>query len=291
MLRLILSSIRKHPPKSMAKCGSSVARKLRLFAVACCRRIWPLLDRSARKVVLLAEAHADGWATSSQLEVAVEEMSKSEERLRSEFFSRGHPLLPRDWEMTLFPGGWLNINPATWKTELEQSLRLSEICHPYSPDELREICVALKPFEAAGNAASSDALQVLNHASWGVCVTPNSARWALETPGEDATEWFREREAESAAQAHLIRDIFGNPFQPRKTNPAFKTSIVMSIARSIYFECQFDVMPILADALEEAGCNDDEILEHCRNGGPHTLGCWVVDSILRRKKRPPSETE
>ena len=54
----------------------------------------------------------------------------------------------------------------------------------------------------------------------------------------------------------------------------------MALARTIYEERAFDGMPVLSDALEEAGCNDADILDHCRQAGPHVRGCWVVDLIL-----------
>jgi hypothetical protein len=58
---------------------------------------------------------------------------------------------------------------------------------------------------------------------------------------------------------------------------------IPKLAQAIYDECTFDRMPILADALEEAGCDNEEILEHCRGPGPHVNGCWVVDLVLRKK--------
>jgi hypothetical protein len=82
---------------------------------------------------------------------------------------------------------------------------------------------------------------------------------------------------------HFLRDIVGNPFQPFTFNPCWLTSIVLAIARQMYESRDFSPMPILADALQDAGCDNEDILSHCRSDGPHVKGCWVVDLILGKK--------
>jgi hypothetical protein len=81
----------------------------------------------------------------------------------------------------------------------------------------------------------------------------------------------------------LLRDIFGNPFRPVKINSAWRTSTVTALAQAIYQDRAFDRLPILADALEDAGCTNADILGHCRGPGPHVLGCWVVDLLLGKE--------
>ena len=78
----------------------------------------------------------------------------------------------------------------------------------------------------------------------------------------------------------LVRDIFGNPFRPIVFDPTWRTSTAVALARGIYDDRAFDRMPILADALQDAGCDDDELLAHCRGPRPHVRGCWVVDLVL-----------
>ena len=85
---------------------------------------------------------------------------------------------------------------------------------------------------------------------------------------------------EQIIECKLIRDIFGNPFRPIVANPAWLTPTAVAIATAIYADRAFDRMPILADALEEAGCTNADVLLHCRSGGPHVRGCWVVDLLL-----------
>jgi hypothetical protein len=88
-----------------------------------------------------------------------------------------------------------------------------------------------------------------------------------------------------AALCDLVRCVFGNPFRPTIVNPvwlAWHGGTVRQVAESIYEDRSFERLPILADALEDAGCGDQAILDHCRNPGPHARGCWPVDMVLHR---------
>jgi hypothetical protein len=78
----------------------------------------------------------------------------------------------------------------------------------------------------------------------------------------------------------LLHDIFDHLFLPAAADPAWRTSTAVALARGIYEERAFDRMPILADALQDAGCEDEQVLDHCRGPGPHVRGCWVVDLVL-----------
>jgi hypothetical protein len=84
-------------------------------------------------------------------------------------------------------------------------------------------------------------------------------------------------------QQALLRCIVGNPFRPVAIDPRWLTSTVADLARLIYDERAFDRLPILADALMDAGCDNDDVLNHCRSAGPHVRGCWVVDLLTGRK--------
>jgi hypothetical protein len=84
-------------------------------------------------------------------------------------------------------------------------------------------------------------------------------------------------------QCDLLRCIFGNPFRSALLRPdwlVWNNGTIPKIAQLIYTERRFQDLPILADALEEAGCDDAEALKHCRQPGEHVRGCWVVDLIL-----------
>jgi hypothetical protein len=83
--------------------------------------------------------------------------------------------------------------------------------------------------------------------------------------------------------ANLLRDIFGNPFRPVTFSPSWRTDTAVSLARQMYDARDFSAMPILADALQDAGCDDDDILTHCRGPAPHVRGCWVCDLVLGKE--------
>jgi hypothetical protein len=83
--------------------------------------------------------------------------------------------------------------------------------------------------------------------------------------------------------ARAFRDVFGNPFRPAALAPEWRTSAAVSLTREMYESHDFGAMPILADALEDDGCKDSDILAHCRGRLPHVRGCWVVDLVLAKE--------
>ncbi len=89
--------------------------------------------------------------------------------------------------------------------------------------------------------------------------------------------------ASRQAVATALRDVCRTYFLWIKMNPAWRTSTTIGIAQGIYDDRAFDRMPILADALQDAGCENAEILTHCRGEGPHVHGCWVVDLVLGKE--------
>ena len=76
-----------------------------------------------------------------------------------------------------------------------------------------------------------------------------------------------------------VRETGRNPVKPLAFDPSWRTEVVVALARGVYSDRAFDRMPILAGALEDAGCSDPDILTHCRRPGPHVKGCWVVDAV------------
>jgi hypothetical protein len=90
---------------------------------------------------------------------------------------------------------------------------------------------------------------------------------------------------EERFQLRLLKDIFANPFRPSILDRAWlawNNGTIAKLAATIYDERRFELMPILADALEDAGCHDSEMLGHCR-GMPHVRGCWLIDLILGKE--------
>lgn len=103
------------------------------------------------------------------------------------------------------------------------------------------------------------------------------ADWEKQTPPDPA---------EVAAQCDLLRCIFADPFDPVAVDPdwlARNEGRVAKVAESIYRRRAFDELPLLADALEDCGCADTRLLDHCRGAGPHARGCFAVDALTGRK--------
>ncbi len=118
-------------------------------------------------------------------------------------------------------------------------------------------------------------------------------RWALVAASEP--DWRASCADDAAAQtvragsrpgsearrvAGLIREAVGNPFRPVEFAPEWRTSTVVELATRAYESRDFTLLPVLGDALMDAGCVDERVLAHCRGKGPHVRGCWVVDGIL-----------
>jgi len=200
-------------------------RKLRLFGVACVRRIWHLLsDERSRQIVTVAECYADALASDEELSAAA---------VLAHDVRDGYYLL--DWSESA-----ISAADAAASTVMDGKDGIFSYAFPIT------VCVARA-----------------------VDVAPCA------------------EEKEGAAQAAVIRDIFGNPYRPAPPLPApvlaWNDGTVVKIAQGIYEERAFDRLPILHDALLDAGCDDEDILAHCRSTGPHVRGCWVIDLILGKE--------
>jgi hypothetical protein len=213
------------------------ARKLRLFACACCRQVWnPFLPPFVIRVVEAAEAFADGELGAEVLAGVRAYVARAAAVADHEDANNG----------TRYFGDVLGAC-------------LSASCQSVNVAELAQDA-SHTTASAAGDGPLRDGLRVVR---------------VEDRP----PEFF----AELAAQADLFRDVFGNPFRPVAVDPAWRTSTVVALARGIYADHAFDRMPILADALQDAGCDDEEILNHCREPREHARGCWVVDLVLGKK--------
>jgi hypothetical protein len=138
------------------------------------------------------------------------------------------------------------------------------------------------------DSAPRDAL--VDAASAAIGTLPGDSRFWFESTQETARLAGRAKERgggnaadENLRQSFLLRDILGNPFRPVTVDPAWLTSTVVSLAQGIYEDRAFDRLPILADALEDAGCTQVDMLNHCRQPGEHVRGCWPVDLLLGKE--------
>jgi hypothetical protein len=141
----------------------------------------------------------------------------------------------------------------------------------------------------AGAGAARARRAAWDHTRAAVKSTALAAAWnAVPGADRDATlvpAWEAARSAEQRTQTALVRDIFGNPFRPLRPPDAawlaWNDGTVRRLAAAIYAERRFGDLPVLADALEEAGCNNADMLQHCREqGSVHVPGCWLLDVLL-----------
>jgi hypothetical protein len=219
--------------------GRASARKLRLFACACCRHIWHLLpDERSRRAIEVMERHLDGRADAEEM---------------------------RDAARAAAAAG-----VAAFATYDESAASAAQI----AGDPEGNAPAWMRPADAAMTAAENAA-----------CDAADAAAQAGSDP-DVAGRRVRWR-AERLAQCQLLRDLFGPlPFRPAPANsfvPAWNDRLVVKIAQGIYAESTFERLPVLGDALEEAGCSDRELLGHLRGPGPHVRGCWAVDLILGKE--------
>lgn len=204
MMRPLHEWLRSHPDAARA-----FERKLRLYAVACCRQRWELFETDLfRRAVDAAERLAEGRADREELSAIYQAILE----------------IP---------------------TPNEQSHCIENM--------------TLKLIGENGMTCASSAAMDL-----GI-----------------ATGWD-DFEAVVRAQAPLLRCVAGNPFRPVAFDPAWRTPAIAGLAEQVDADQDFEILPILGDALEEAGCDHIGMLSHCRDGGSHARGCWVIDRLLGR---------
>jgi hypothetical protein len=144
-----------------------------------------------------------------------------------------------------------------------------------------------------GNAVTVAYFVLIRPAHWAAYHACSTASWTVGYAAAGGARhaaggYFCDPAAEAAerhAQADLLREVVGKPLlrQRLRLNPSWlgwHDGAIPKLAQAIYDDRAFDRLPILADALEEAGCTDTEVLAHCRGGGEHVRGCLVVDRIL-----------
>jgi hypothetical protein len=144
--------------------------------------------------------------------------------------------------------------------------------------------------ERAGELGASDApVERMREALEAVCeVTHPNILNVAEQVARRAARAVRAHQpddffAGDRAQADLLREIFGNPFRGVRFLPSWRTDTALLLARQMYDSREFSAMPILADALQDAGCDSDAVLSHCREPGTHVRGCWACDLVLGKE--------
>jgi hypothetical protein len=264
----------------LARRGLDSDRKLRLYACACCRRVGHLLqDERSHRAVEVAERFADGLADAAELEAA------RSEAYRAETGWRGHrpsgPMAQRAVQLAREAAFWAASD------------------RPGDADQVAGRAVAMEQAAAFEGKAGltlrtswRSSLTVLPPelipAAWQALAVPAWRAVAAEQADARAARAAGLAE-ERLAQSRLLREVFGNPFAPPRVDPSWlgwNRGTVIRLARAIYDGCRFADLAVLADALEEAGCDDSVILGHCRSGGEHARGCWVLDALLDQHPWP-----
>jgi hypothetical protein len=229
-------------------------RKTRLFAVACCRRIWQILkDKEWQDALDVAERLAEGQLNDEQAL-----------RLRNHIRKLVRAMVSR---------GRAREDNITFNSARAVYMALQD-----------EACFS-------GTSPSRE------YGTGNILETPFSAAMAVahwnREDDADGIDW-RVFEAESRKQAVVLREIAGNPFLEISAEPAWlawNSGCVVKLAEAIYQERELPtgsldnaLLAILADALEDAGCANQDILGHCREqGGVHVRGCWVIDVLLGKE--------
>jgi hypothetical protein len=245
--------LRAHEPQAMLEWLRTSAkpsdRRLRLFACACVRRVWHLLtDERSRKAVEAAERYADDDSQDNALSRARGDARKAANAVMI-LWNRGGDVL---WQ-------YRQACAATATTSTDAYRAALEACEAALHPPEKKVLIAQTGAPAGGGGLDAA-----------------STRWR-------------------ASQADLLRDLFGPlPFRSVALDPSWRTPTVRALAERAYLERQLPsgtldatLLGVLADALEQAGCDSGDILSHLREqGSAHVLGCWVVDLLLEQEGGP-----
>lgn len=235
-------------------------RKFRLFACACCRRIWNQIPEPCnRDAVVAVEDYLDGHLPAPALEAALVASSAVEWKEDGS----GRRSEPGYWAVKYLGRGFYKLTAAASALIVASTVMFRED-DDYSREAMYEFNVCF--YTAAGYFL-------------------RPFQWPLPVPAPV--------ESERASQAALLRCLFGNPFRAAPVIDAawlsWNDHVVVKLAQSIYDErilpegtLDQSRLAVLADALEEAGCTNHDILGHCRRPGEHVRGCWVIDLLLQK---------
>jgi hypothetical protein len=246
-------------------------RKRHLFNCACCRRVQQqgLADATSRGWLLLCERYAEGGVERAEIDAQ-------------------RPVI---WQACIaaqatYGSAWRQTRGAA-ESAFEEAVRRTN-------DRARVTQAARRVWDAevhrlAVLRATAKALR----AAWAIPDRSGETAWESRhaekvmraprpngRPGQRTVELLAEI---TRCQGDLVHDLLGNPYQPVvPVDPSWllrNGGCVAMLVQAIHEEGRFGDLPVLGDALEEAGCDNRAILEHCRGSGPHVRGCWVVDRL------------
>jgi hypothetical protein len=261
-------------PQAMLKLVSAGAseRKLRLFAVACCRRLDALMSDQCRCALDVAERHSDHGASDDELQDAYTAAYFTWRRTR-DFAARPVASGVRAACMG-------SADPAR-ATERSRGVAVVAAASYAATNAAQAVAFARGPAHCDPATVTREyTLYQLQHLrEYG---TVGFERFEVEDPA-----WRATVAAEQAIQCQLLRDLFGNPFDsPLTIGPerlGWRDGVIVRLGASIYEGRTFCRLPLLADALEDAGSTDADLLGHLRGPSPHVRGCRALDRILAKE--------
>ena len=219
-------------------------RKRRLLAAAFCRAGWHLFDEpTCRTAVEVAERFADGRATAAELEAA-------------QVAARRVAIEAHDAYTRAVDGD--SVEPLAHYLRHTVAWAAAYAASPY----VEPAAVGQRVTDAAVRARTGEVGLMLSQAA------------KFRTPVNDL----------EAAQTLTLRDVvfelLGNPFAPPVVLPGWRTDTVRAVTARVVEHADWATLPVLADALEDAGCDDRPLLDHLRGPGPHARGCWALDAVV-----------
>ncbi len=222
----------------------SVRRKLRLVLCGAARTVWDRLPHDdLRAAVEMAERFADGRASGVQLQEVRREVNRRLIAAQS------------DWRRLTDTPTAPDVVASAVARYATAAAELAQACCNRSVTVARVAGRILADFPR---------------------LTAPSVVWEA-----DLLTNYRAVEVGPDPAAAVVRDIFGHPTLPHFAD-AWKSPTVVALAAGVAADAGFDRLPVLADALEDVGCEDERVLTHCRGPGPHWPGCWVVDGLTVR---------
>jgi hypothetical protein len=247
-----------HDPQAMLRAVAPTIprRATLLFAVANARRFATAIrDLPTRAALDVMESFADGTATSSALREALAACPSPEPTGLVPVVER------REWEQTHLRRG-------------REAIAAAELLR----------AVGVSPHDAAGRGLTPADIRRVTRA-----LNEVENRLARHTEGSGRTfVSFDDAKLKVRRETvAILRDVMGIPSRPAAIEPRWRTwngGVVVDLAKAVSAEAAWDRMPILADALQEAGCLDQDMLNHCRSRCVHVRGCWVIDAILEARR-------
>lgn len=262
-------------------------RKRRLLACACANRIRHLLQNSdSERAIDAAERYADGEidrATLAGFEQAARAASARAVR-------KAHSVWAQLPAALVARAAWVEVWAAC-AAENTCDQFAADKGEPAAQETGFQGCLAVRTAQVASWARSI--ADELTGAAADEETTTETALFfsflrGLKTTVQRIEQSVKDglETCETVCQARLVREIFGNPFHPLHFCPEWRgvnDGLVIKIAAAIYQDRSWEDMPILADALQDAGCVSTHLLGHLRGPGPHVRGCQVLDQILGKE--------